>query len=260
MLSKIHRPRDPTGFVKYAYTNVSINWQQKAVPWLVKLPNVTLTKAADIDEWKEKLVSNRIKIVAVTYSVVVEPTVQNISGQMPTEGPVRIDVVRFNQTSPAEVTTRYSGSHTNKNWYLLDHNVPLPTNAGATISVCSPPNIPLDRATLLNPKIFDANSAVLDQHMPIQYNSNNIATTFRMSQTNLTKYVLVDCVVDIPDDGNPATTISLEQCIGEIPEVFFIAYWNLRFASNPFPITANYYVTGTVGIVYQDIGTKLSHL
>lgn len=260
MLTKIHKPRNPNGFVKYAYKDVNISWTLKTEPWLVKLPTFSLSKAVDITEWDQKLVSNKIKVVAVTYSLMVQPRIGSFSGDVPNSTPVRVDVVRFTQTTAGDIDTRYSGSHTNKNWYLLDHVINQPSVVNPTISVFSPPNIPLDRTALYNPKIYDSNLQNCNMTPLLQYNANTLGNFVLMSQNVLTKYIEVDCEIDVPDDGNVSTVIDLNNCVGGIPVVFFVGYWNLRWRTAPFPLYSNYTVSGTIGVVYQDIGTKLSHL
>jgi len=257
----LHRPRDPNGFVKYASCNVQLNLNVRGPPWCVIFPTPSLNKAADMDEWDTNLVSNKIKILGYTYSVLVEPLIPYTGGQYPTSTPIRLDLLRFNQESPNQIYNRYTGSHLLGNWYLKPHSFTIPSTITDTISVCSPVNIPLDRTSLGNIKWYDSMEQNAKQNIPIQYNNNQLdSTAYRFDQVHFNNNVKVDCIVDVPDDGNGATVIDLNACVGELPQLFIVTTWNNRATFAPFALTQCFAVTGTIGIIYQDIGTKLSHL
>jgi len=260
MLPLIHRPRDPNGFIKYASCDVQLNLNIKSPPWCSICPLPSLTKAATADDWETNLVSNKIKIIGFTYSLLVHAQIP-YSGQYPTRTPVRTDLLRFDQTSANQIYNRYTGSHTTGNWYLKTHSFTDPSTVNNTISICSPVNIPLDRPLIGNAKWYDTIQKDIEQNVPLNYNNNQLATTaYRFDLVLFNNNVKVDCLLNIPDDGNPATNISLNTCVGEIPQLFVVTTWSNRSTINPFPLTSCFTVTGTLGIVYQDIGTKLSHL
>jgi hypothetical protein len=90
--------------------------------------------------------------------------------------------------------------------------------------------------------------------------SHTIKPTFFSSPTFFTQSKIIDCIIDIPDDGNVATTINLGDCIGEIPELVYLSTWNEREPLSPFTLRNRVYIVGQITVLYQDIGTKLSHL
>ena len=111
MLPLIHRQRNQNGFIKYSTIDVQLNLSSKSPPWLSIFPAVTIAKAHNASEWDSKLVSNKIRIVGFTYSLYVETLCPNNTGQYPSEVPVRVDLLRFNQESANLIYNRYTGSH-----------------------------------------------------------------------------------------------------------------------------------------------------
>lgn len=252
----LHHTRDQNGFLKQATVSInsSVNLSN---PMIFKFPNPTLEKASGVEEWSNKVVSNKIKIVALAYNLVYESLVTSAAGSYVQKFPVRIDVVRQNQTISGENAARY----TTNNSYLLKHTFGNPSPQTNTIDAGSMWNFPLERPELGHSRLCSSDMKMCSPNVDcISYNSNNLTSVYRPPIAYFSKLLKVDALVDIPDDGNPLTTINLSACVGEIPEVFLVTTYSLRTLVNPFPMTNQFYINGQITILYQDCGTKLTHL
>ena len=258
MLPLAHHVRDTNGFMKSATVDISMNIVN-STKFINKLDNPTLQKATNttISEWSSKLVSNKIKVIAIAYNLCYEPLAASSSGQFVSKTPVRFDTIRFRQTEPSQVYHKYLGT---TDLYIKSRTFNVPS-VNTVTDINSVPNLPLDRPELLNPKWIHSSFLEAEMGIPLQYNANSFAISqCRLSQNHVAHFIPIDCYIDIPDDGNPVSTINLRDCVGEIPEIFFVSTWNQRVPSVPFVLQQNCYVTGQVTILYQDIGNKLSHL
>lgn len=93
------------------------------------------------------------------------------------------------------------------------------------------------------------------------YNDDQLNNTLLSAPiTQFSAHVKCSCDLEIPDNGNPLTTIDIQTCVGEIPELFMVTMWNSRAPSNPFALTHACILNGQITYFYQDIGVKLSHL
>lgn len=258
MLPFVQRLRDVNGFLKcivtdYDYAEQLTGGMQK------RLSIPLLSKAVDATEWSTKCVSNKIKIVAVLYNLTYESYTTSFNDQYSLEWPIAIDMLRMTQSIPDENTTRSTGD----NWYLKKHafNNPSVVNGGnPVITLGSMFNFPFDTPEKGYVKFYQRNQSSGAVQPVLKYNSENLTALLRHKKVQLSTHQQVDCVVEIPDDGNPNTVINLRQCVGEIPELIFLSVYMRRAALSPFALQHNFYLTGQVMFVYQDIGTKLSHL
>jgi len=255
---QLHHVRDSNGFLKAATVSVNANLSLNT-QFISKFNNPVLNKALDktATQWTTKVVSNKIRIVAVLYNLVVEMTTPSSSGQYPLSCPIRIDLVRQAQTSSGGNDSRYLTD----NSYLLKHSYTNPSTKSDIIDISSMFNCPLERAELGLSKIYDVNIKQVKTMDIIQYNSNSLNTTaYRGNLEYFSRHVATHCEVDIPDDGNSASVIDLSTCVGQLPELFYVTAYNNRASTSPFNLTHSSIVTGQITYLYQDIGTILSHL
>ena len=258
MLAIAQRLRNTNGFMKSATVDISANVSLSS-DFIYRLPNPTLVKAADtsLAEWSTKLVSNKIKIVGVAYNLTVQTQMPNITGTYPTSVPVRIDAIRMAQTVPMENIGRI----TSTNSYLQKHSYSLPSTVSNVIDVSSMFTLPLESASTGYVKVYDMNQKDVRPHVAVNYNNNQVNNTaFRADIVCFQRLLPVDCYLEIPDDGLAVTTVNLSECVGEVPELCYVTTWNQRSPISPFALTHTAYVVGQVSVLYQDIGTKLSHL
>lgn len=258
MLAIAQRLRNANGFMKSATYNVDANLNL-SVYFAYKFPNPTLSKAVDttLPEWSTKVVSNKIKVVALAYNLTLQGVMVSQTGQYPIETPFRLDAIRMTQTS----ATENLGRVTSPNSYLQQHSYSVPNVIVNTIDVSSMLKLPLEKADTGYTRIYDTSSGKLKPHIVPQYNSNNLNNTaFRPSIVSKAGLIPMDCIIDIPDDGNVATTINLGDCIGEIPELVYLSTWNEREPISPFTLRNRVYIVGQITVLFQDVGTKLSHL
>lgn len=259
MWNTVQRIRDANGFLKNATVSIDTSLSL-STNFIYKLPNPTLVKAANttLEEWSTKLVSNRIKVVAIAYNLNVQHVIADNSGSYPLSIPTRIDVLRITQSSAYQNETRIYGSDS----YLLRRSIVNPSTLNNFIDSASMFTLPLEKESIGSPKIYDMNRKDESKtNTVLQFGANQVAnSTYKPPIYDYFNVVPVDCFIDINDDGNVATTINLAKCLGEIPEVVYVTTYNKRNLSSPFALTHSAILHGQVTIVYQDIGTKLSHL
>lgn len=254
MLAKIQRQRNPNGFVKQARRSYDLLINMSTTGFLYRFQPPALVKATSLDEWNTKLVSNRIRIIAVVIKLLHNDWMQNASKHVQSY-PVAIDVLRVAQSEAYQNGGRIADGtvYLNSHSYQYQFSPALPITS---YDIASSYNLPYDESKGF-PKIYSRDTkeqSSLTMSSPLVPNTNWMPPVI-----NFDLHKEVECVVEIPDDGNPLTGIPLDECIGELVEVFMVTCANYKNASTN-QLHHQCMVVGEIQIIYQDIGTKLSHL
>lgn len=253
---QLHHLRDANGFIKSVTYSIGSSTSMTG-SMITRIPNPTLLKAQDMTQWDSKLVSDKIRIVGVAYNLSYQPTQGNVSGQYPASFPVRFDLIRQYQSVSGGNNARY----TTDNSYLKKHSFSAPTANSNVIDVNSMFNCPLAKEEKGFSRILNVQLKHCKMNVVPKYNSDQLNNTLLSAPiVQFSSHIQTACELEIPDDGNPATSIDIQTCIGEIPELYMVTMWNSRAPSSPFALTHACILVGQVTYFYQDIGTKLSHL
>jgi len=253
---QLHHIRDTNGFLKSVTYSIGASTSITG-SMISRIPNPTLVKAQNLSEWDSKLVSNKIRIVGVAYNISYQPTQGNVSGQFPLSFPVRFDLVKQYQSASGGNNARY----TTNDSYLLKHSFTSPTSQSNVIDVNSMFNCPLDKENKGLSKIINVQLKHCKMNPVPKYNNDQLNNTlFTAPIVQFSSHNQTSCELDIPDNGNPLTTIDIQTCVGFIPELYLVSMWNSRAPSSPFALTHACILNGQVTYFYQDIGEKLSHL
>lgn len=258
----LHRQRDPNGLVKSVILNVNHTLQLANTfgGYTLRFIPPSLVKAQNAAERETKLSTNKIKIIAVLIKLWVQNRNTTATDVNVLETPFAIEIFRQAQTTANENAGRYNAgtAHILKHTFITGDPTPTPLN---TYSICSPYNLPLDIAARgfvhmynrfnyvcrsLNVGSFDANTV------------NKACFQAPLEYVDITQKV--DCYVNITDNGNPASVVSLDAQVGELPEILMLTLYDRKRVPSAYQAYGEYYVQGTIQYVYQEIGETLSHL
>ncbi len=257
----LHRKRDPNGLVKTGV--VSINYFSQLLPspgYIYRIPQAILPKAQTLAEKEYKLASNKIKVIGMILKLTVQSKIQVPSHTFSMATPISFEVFRQAQTEALVNANRY----TNNTAHIVQHGpffAGNPATAQTSYSICSPYNLPLDVPERGYTKLMLRRDYSIPAVSTIQYNSNSLNNAVQQPgivYVDITSKA--DCIIDIPDDGNAATLINLDNCAGELLEVVYLSTWNRKLSTAPNTAYNEVFMVGTLQIIFQDIGEKLSHL
>lgn len=252
----LHKQRSPNGFTKSLVANVKMSLQLVPTTFAYRIIPATIVKAANAGEQETKVSSTKIKIIGVLVRLWVQARDITATDFHVLRAPFAIEVFRQAQTVANENQGRYAANTAHILKHTFQTGEPVADYTG--YSLCSPYNLPLDIESKGFVKLYTRRlyeSASIDVSKFDANTMNN--ATYQAPIVYVDMTIPCDCILEVADDS---VSQLMDSCVGEIPEVHLLTLYNRKRVAASYQPYGEYFLMGTIQYVYQECGTKLSHL